>query len=341
MAASCTACTARFVVGDTVADVRGVLVGIAVGFAIVACDALVSDVEARADTIALVSDDAALKAALVDAGDSVAVTSEAAPAVGDLAALSRAVAERLSASVTVWLIASPSTTSLVTYDRVSDRVIVRDLPYAPPLDAARATEAARIVRTMLRSMRTPDTPVPLALPATAVKDTLEPSRPEPRFSVAAGGGVWVAAPGAVANAALTITTVWRPQGLGVAVQATLAPAAELAMSAFTGDVSDVVIAALARNALTLPGGQLRMVPSAGVALHMLHVAGNTVDSRRFDPAVRVGLAALRDLPHQLEVGLDVSADCLLVRQRYEAGNQEILAVPRVQIVAAAVIGIRL
>jgi hypothetical protein len=41
------------------------------------------------------------------------------------------------------------------------------------------------------------------------------------------------------------------------------------------------------------------------------------------------------------VGLDVSADCLLVRQRYEAGNQEILAVPRVQIVAAAVIGIRL
>jgi hypothetical protein len=102
-----------------------------------------------------------------------------------------------------------------------------------------------------------------------------------------------------------------------------------------------VIAALARNALTLPGGQLRMVPAAGVALHMLHVAGNTVDSRRFDPAVRVGLAALRDLPHDLEVGLDVSADCLLVRQRYEAGNQEILAVPRVQIVAAAVIGIRL
>jgi hypothetical protein len=125
------------------------------------------------------------------------------------------------------------------------------------------------------------------------------------------------------------------------LQVTLAPPAELAMSEFTGDVSDVVIAALARNAVTLPGGQLRMVPSAGMALHLLLVAGNTVDSRRFDPAIGVGLAALRDLPHDLEVGLDVSADCLLLRQRYEAGNQEILAVPRVQIVAAAVIGIRL
>jgi hypothetical protein len=57
--------------------------------------------------------------------------------------------------------------------------------------------------------------------------------------------------------------------------------------------------------------------------------------------VLVGLSALRDLPHDLEVGLDVSADCLLVRQSYVAGNEEILAVPRVQIVAAAVIGLRL
>ncbi|HUS31343.1 MAG TPA: hypothetical protein VMZ53_22685, partial [Kofleriaceae bacterium] len=70
-------------------------------------------------------------------------------------------------------------------------------------------------------------------------------------------------------------------------------------------------------------------------------AGNTVDSRRFDPAVRVGLAALRDLPRGLEVGLDVSADCLLLRQKYEAGNEQILAVPRVQLVTSVVIGIRL
>lgn len=322
---------------------RGVLVGLAIGFALLAGEALASYSVARADTIALVSGDAALHTALVDAGNDVLDTSETAPGVGDLAASSRAVADRLGATVTVWLIASASTTSLVTYDRVSDRVIVRELPYAPPLDAARATEAARIVRTMLRSMRAPDVDDVRQAPGppSAAIAIAEPIVSEPRFSVGAGGGIWVAAPGATANVAVTITTVWRPHGLGAAVQATLAPAAEVAMSAFTGDVSDVVIAALARNALTLPGGQLRMVPSAGIALHLLHVSGNTVESRRFDPAVRVGLAALRDLPHDLEVGLDVSADCLLVRQRYEAGNQEILAVPRVQIVAAAVIGIRL
>src|SRR5688500_8902646 len=101
---------------------------------------------ASAETIALVSDDAALRAALVDAGDNVTVTAEPAPGVSELASSSRAIADRTGASVTVWLIPGNSTASLVTYDRVLDRVIVRELPYAPPLDAARATEAARIVR---------------------------------------------------------------------------------------------------------------------------------------------------------------------------------------------------
>lgn len=296
---------------------------------------------AHAEPIALVSDDAALHAALVDAGDAVTVANEQAPGVGDLAASSRAIADRLGATVTVWLVESGATTSLVTYDRVTDRVIVRELPYAPPLDAARATEAARIVRTMLRSMRTPDVEARPAPPQSPFVQQI-PVQPEPRFAVGAGGGVWIAAPGAIANLALTVSAVWRPHGLGAALQATLAPAPAIAMSSFTGDVRDVVLAAVARNALGLPGtAHTRMVPAAGAALHIVHVAGNTVDSRRFDPAVRVGLAAVHDLAHGLEVGLDVSADCLLVRQKYEAGNQEILAVPRVQIVAALVIGIRL
>ena len=307
---------------------------------------------AAADTIALVSNDAALHAALVDAGDTVTVTIETAPGIGELAAASRAIADRSSAAVTVWLIPGTTTASLVTYDRGTDRVIVRELPYSPPLDAARATEAARIVRTMLRSMRAPDVEDPAkavavqvptgTTPPAATVTTTAPVVREPQFSVGAGAGVWLAAPGSIANVAVTLTTAWRPHGLGAAVQATLAPAPEIAMSSFTGDVQDVVIAAVARNALELPGaGGVRLVPAAGVSLHLLHVAGNTVDSRRFDPAVRVGLAALRELPHELEVGLDVSADCLLQRQKYEAGNEEILAVPRVQIVASLVIGIRL
>ncbi|HTL34324.1 MAG TPA: hypothetical protein VL326_14455 [Kofleriaceae bacterium] len=294
---------------------------------------------AHADNIALVSDDSAFRGALVDAGDTVLVTAEKPPGVGDLASASRAIADRLGATVTVWLIASGTTTSLVTYDRVADRVIVRELPYGLPLDPARATEAARIVRTMLRSMRTPDVEDKIATPPPPPPPPLPR---EPQFEVSAGGGVWVAAAGAVASPAVTLTTAWRPHGLGAAVQATVAPAAEIAMPAFTGDVRDVVLAGIVRNALALPGAEnTRMVPSVGVALHMLHLAGNTADSRRFDPAIRVGLGALRELPHDLEVGLDVSADCLLQRQVYESGTEEILAVPRVQIVAAVVIGIRL
>jgi hypothetical protein len=336
---------------------------------------VVASARASADTIALVSNDAALRTALIDAGESVTVTAESAPGVSELASSSRAIADRLGASVTVWLIPAKSTASLVTYDRALDRVIVRELPYAPPLDAARATEAARIVRTMLRSIRAPDDDGTRASGSTTTGPGLATAtgatnaangigvggvgatgagaglgvgvgggvrEPEPRFSIGAGGGVWIAAPGAIANVAVTLTTAWRPHGLGVALQATLAPAPQIAMSAFTGDVQDVVVAAVARNAMQLPGaGNVRLVPAAGMSLHMLHLKGNTAESRRFDPAIRVGLAALRGLPHQLEAGLDVSADCLLLRQKYEAGNQEILAVPRVQILAAVVIGIRL
>lgn len=308
---------------------------------------------ACAEPIALVSDDAAMHTALVDAGDVVTVDVEKPPAVGELAAASRAIADRLNASVTVWLIPSgTSSTSLVTYDRGSDRVIVRDLPYALPLDAARATEAARIMRTMLRSMRTPDVgegngtqaasggKASIGVAGGAGASGLVAPR-EPQFAFDLGGGVWVAAPGAIANPVVTATAAWRPHALGAAVQATFGPAAELEMSSFRGDVRDVVIAGLVRNALTLSSADLRIVPAAGAALHILHVAGDTLDSRRFDPALRVGMAVLRALPRDLEVGLDVSADCLLVRQKYQAGTEEILAVPRVQIVAAVVIGIRL
>lgn len=290
---------------------------------------------ARADTIALVSRDPAFHTALQDAGDQVIVMDEAAPPVSELAASSRTIANQVQADATVWLIAGRETSTLVTYDRIRDRMIVRDLPYTVPLDAARAVETARMVRTMLGSIRFVE-PV-TAPPPIAV---LPPPPPEARFSLSLGGGVWVAAPAATATPSAAITAAWRPHALGIAVTAALAPSADVMKPSFTGDVRDTAVAIEVRNALVLQP-RLYLVPAAGIGLHVLHIAGNTLDSRRYDPALRVGLSALYELPRNVETGLSVSADCLLRRQVYEAGNTEILAIPRVQIVTSLIVGIRL
>src|SRR5512143_1327009 len=141
---------------------------------------------AHADTIALVSGDPAFHTALQDAGDQVIVMDEAAPPVNELAASSRTIANRVQADATVWLIAGRETSTLVTYDRNRDRMIVRDLPYTTPLDAARAVETARMVRTMLGSIRFVE-PVTTPPPVTV----LPPPPPEARFALSIGGGVWL------------------------------------------------------------------------------------------------------------------------------------------------------
>jgi hypothetical protein len=105
-----------------------------------------------------------------------------------------------------------------------------------------------------------------------------------------------------------------------------------------------VIAAELRNSLDL-APDLRITPAAGLALHVVDLdgafAGTPLRSRRYDPAVRLGVTAAYALPHDLEIGLAVSADLLLRRQRYEAGTEEILVVPRLQIHSGIIVGIRL
>jgi hypothetical protein len=294
---------------------------------------------ASADDVALVSSDRALAASLTDAGNHVIVTTDPAPPMDDLAPRSKEIAAREGAHATVWLTATGATSMLVTYDAGSDRLTVRALPYAPPLDAAQAAETARMVRTMIDSLRVVEvTPPPLHVEAPVTPPIV--IEHEPQLAVAIGAGVWLAAPAATAQPSATVFAAWRPHGLGVAVSGTLAPSATVAMSSFTGDVSDVIVAVQARNALAV-APRLYVVPAAGAALHMVHVAGDTLDSRRFDPAGRIGLTAVYDLAHGLDASLDVSADCLLRRQRYEAGSTEILTVPRVQIVTALMVGIRL
>jgi hypothetical protein len=295
------------------------------------------------EPIVLVSADAAFASALDDAlvpagMEVLAIGIVTAPPSAELAARSRELADHEQATATVWLLPGPAGATLVAYDRRVDRLLLRDLPYPLPLSPTQAAQAARMVRTMLRALRVAseeDLPPP---------PPLTPAAPEPMFAASVGAGVWFAAPGTDNALAATAMIAWRPHGLGVAITGLVAPSAAVMSLTFSGHVRDVVVAAEARKALRF-APDIYLTPAAGMALHVLGLSGSfggaELDSRRFDPALRLGATASYALPRGVDVGLDVSADCLLRRQRYEAASEEILVVPRFQVVTGIVVGLRL
>jgi hypothetical protein len=208
-----------------------------------------------------------------------------------------------------------------------------------PLSPAQAAEAARMVRTMLRALRIAtegDTPPP--------PPDVPTGPPPPMFAASVGAGVWLAPPGATSTVAASFAVAWRPHGIGAAVTGVLAPAVDVMGVSFDGTVRDVVIGAEARRALAF-APRVHVTPAAGVSMHFVHLAGSfgpgTLESRRYNPAIRLGVSATYGLPRGLEVGLAVSADCLLQRQRYEVASEEILVIPRLQIVTGVLVGLRL
>lgn len=303
--------------------------------------------EAPDPTVVVVSPDAAFEEALRDALVDRHVTRigpAATPMLAELAAQSRRLADQNHAVATVWLSAASAGATLVTYDRATDRFLVRELVYALPLTPTQAAEAARMVRTMLRALRSDDEDA-----IVRVGEPVGPRRvvpePAPRFGAALGVGAWLASPEAYAAPQVTLAVAWRPHDLGVAMTATFAPSADIDTASFSGNVRDVVVGAEVRRALRV-APTVHVTPGVGGALHVLSFegafgAGPLLASRRYDPAVRLGLMTDVALPYALEVGLGVSADCLLQRQRYEAGNERILIVPRVQLLMAAFVGVRL
>jgi hypothetical protein len=303
--------------------------------------------EAPDPSVVVVSADAAFEEALRDAlvdREVVRIGLATTPTLADLGAQSRRLADLHQALATVWLSPASTGATLVTYDRASDRFLVRELVYGLPLTPTQAAEAARMVRTMLRALRSDDDEA-----IVRVGEPVEPLRPAaepaPRFGASLGVGAWLASPEAYAAPQVTLAVAWRPHGLGAAMTATFAPAADIDTPSFAGSVRDVVVAAEVRRALRV-APTVHITPGLGGALHVLSFegafgAGPLLASRRYDPAVRVGLLADVALPYALQVGLGVSADCLLQRQRYEAGNERILIVPRVQLLMAAFVGVRL
>ncbi|MEO8843591.1 MAG: hypothetical protein ABI591_16405 [Kofleriaceae bacterium] len=266
------------------------------------------------------------------------------PSLGALSTASRELADRLHATATVWLIASPHGVTLVTYDRERDRLLIRELPFDLPLSPTHAAEAARIARTMLRAIRTsPDIDQPPPTVEDAPKLRAEVSAPSQRTLAVSAlvGGRFGAPDGDLVG---QLAVVWRPDQLGFAVSGELAPSADVTSSAFMGTVLDVAVAAVARLPILIAPG-LRLTPITGFALHTLRLHGSlstdqAIRDRQFDGAWRVGTGLTYRLGRDLDVGLGVTIDVLLNRQHYEAGDVQVLIVPRLQALIGGLVTFR-
>jgi len=308
-----------------------------------------------AESIVVASDDVAFRAALADALEpaGIAIVSRdgvAAPALGAIASASRALADEAHATATVWLVAAPEQATLVTYDRGVDRVLVRALPFGAPLTPAQAAESARMARTMLRALRvTPDSdlPPPHASDAPAVRAAVPgpmPPRAADRFATSFAMGMRMRGPGDSLVLAAEAGVAWRPAALGVALVGAYAPGSDVMASGFSGTVHDDSLALLARQPLRW-GPRTELVVLAGAALHDVRVrgtlaAGSGTEATSFDASLRAGVIAAYALDPTVKIGVQVSADCLLERQRYIVDSEQVLEIPRLQLTAGAVLVLR-
>lgn len=314
------------------------------------------------EVVVVASSDATFRAALAEAlaptGMRVIATTDEAPTVAQLSVTARAIAEREHATSTVWLIVDTSKTTLVTYDLDVDRALVREVPYAAPLTATQAAEIARMARTMLRTLRvTPELDLPLppvrvarversrATFAARVAPLVPPNRePAPGILAASvGASLRVGAPASDAGFDGRVSVWWRLDGLGLALHASVATRGTLETMTFAGRISDHSLAATV-HALVLRGPRVHVIGLAGLAIHAVTIEGvlgsTPVQVLRFDPAVRLGLVGSYELGQRLEVGIAMSADGLLRRQRYESSADEIVVVPRLQLTTGVIASLR-
>ena len=319
--------------------------------AVLAFVALAGTARAQPTRVIVATTDRVLVAALADAffpaGMVVLQVDDAPPAaIGELAATSRAVAEREGANAVVWLLVDPAGATLVAYDRTVDRVLVRPLPYVPPLSAARAAETARAARTMLRALKLSDEPdrqpppvadTPVRLVAPAVP------RPWPNFVAHAGFGGRYGRLGEDGVIEVQLAAAWRPDALGVVAMASLSPQASLSSPSFMGDVSDNSFAIAARIPFEI-APRIGVAGFAGPALHAIRVKGTlgaeNVSALRFDPAFRVGATGAYAVTDRVDVGLSISMDTLVKRQRYEVTGGQVLVMPRLQVSVGLLISVR-
>jgi hypothetical protein len=294
----------------------------------------------------------ALGAALAPSGMDIVEVGDAPPAaINELSTLSRTVAERERARAVVWLLVDGESATLVAYDRDVDRVLVRPLPYAPPLSAARAAETARAARTMLRALKLSDEqerPAPQPQPIQ-IEDEQSPfavtndPRPSPNVSVLAGFGGRYGRLGEDGVVEAQLAAGWRLDGLGGLAMISLSPEASLSSPSFMGSVSDNSFAIAARMPFRI-APRVVVAGLAGPAVHVVRVRGTVgaeeVSALRFDAALRAGASGTYAVTNRIDLGLAVSMDSLLRRQKYEVAGGEVLVMPRLQVSVGLIFSLR-
>lgn len=294
---------------------------------------------ASAENVVVAGRDAALVAALGDAlapQQVIAVEDSAPTSVGALTGASRQLVARENAAAAIWLIHDGTITTLVAYDRDADRVLVRTVPYTPPLDDAQAAVTARSARAMLRALAVDEESSPQPAPiAVVVKPQTEPATPQ--LATMAGLGARFGSPGTTSSALLTLAVIWRPRTFGIALDVAMGLAPDISGTNFEGSIGDRSIAAVARLPLAVAPA-ITIALSGGVAVHALRFAGETpmrtIVDWKFDPAARLGATASYAFRDGVEIGLAVSADYLLRRHRYEVEGEEILVMTPFQLMSA-------
>jgi hypothetical protein len=196
---------------------------------------------------------------------------------------------------------------------------------------------------MLRALRlTPevDLPVPRveqarvarARLANAERRAAEPRRRRVAASAAAGLRAGAAA-GAVGPEG-RLGFAWRPDAPGLELQLSVGARSDLEAMGFVGRVADDSLA-IAAHVPVLRKARLRLTGAAGVAVHGIRIEGRlgpeAVSILRFDPAIRMGFLAGYEVRRNLDAGIAMSADCLLLRQQYQVAGEALLVVPRLQV----------